>query len=242
MSQVIEPQRVPRRKAPATAIPLLENGDHLDQKTFHERYEAMPETFKAELIQGRVYVPSPVRRTNGRPHYLINNWLGRYEASTPGVEGLNDTTAILNDENEPQPDCFLVVRPDHGGQMRLDEDEYYHGAPELAIEVAASTEAIDLFEKREAYEQAGVQEYVVVIVRTQEVRWLRLSDGNYTDVPMNDDGVFRSQVFPGLWLNPQALFAGQLQQLIASLDEGLATEGHQAFVQQLARQKSSGTQ
>ena len=239
MSQVVESHALAPVPGGGSSLPPLENGDHLDQKTFHERYEAMPEDFKAELIQGRVYVPSPVRRQHGRPHGLVTGWLLQHEASTPGVESLVDTTAILDDENEPQPDCFLIVRPDHGGQTHLHPDDYVVGPPELAVEIAASTEAYDLFEKREAYEQTGIQEYLIVIVRSRQVRWLRLDNGRYVEIPADEAGLFRSQVFPGLWLNSKALFSEDTKQLLETLGQGLASSEHKQFVRQLAERKTA---
>ncbi|MGD9853680.1 MAG: Uma2 family endonuclease [Planctomycetaceae bacterium] len=238
MSQVLESRPSWPRSRGGSTLPPLENGDHLDQKSFHERYEAMPEGFKAELIQGRVYVPSPVRRVHGRPHTLVTGWLLNYEAATPGVESLVDTTAILDDENEPQPDSFLIVRPDHGGRTHVDSNGYIAGPPELAVEIAASTAAFDLFEKREAYERTGILEYVIVVVRSQEIRWLRLTDQRYIDVAVDESGVFRSQEFPGLWLNSKALFAEDAKQLLETLNQGLASPEHAEFMRQLEERKA----
>lgn len=175
----------------------------------------MPEGFKAELIQGRVYVPSPVRRWHGRPHSLVSGWLSQCEVATPGEELL------------------------HGGQTGLDEDDYVIGPPELVVEVAARTEAYDLFEKREVYQQTGVQEYLIVIVRTQEIRWLQSTDSYYEEQQATSEGVFHSQVFPGLWLDPKALLAEELPRLIETLKLGLASPEHAEFVRQLEERKKN---
>ena len=44
---------------PPRILPL-EHGDHLTREEFERRYEAMPHVRKAELIEGVVYMPSPV--------------------------------------------------------------------------------------------------------------------------------------------------------------------------------------
>ena len=236
MSQVLEPQSSPHDSP--VALPPLENGDHLDQQTFHERYEAMPEGFRAELIQGRVHTrEARVSRSHGHLHSLITGWLGRYEMNTQSVDALTGATVILDEWNEAQPDNFLAIKPEFGGQTTVNEDDYFKGPPELAIEVAASTEAVDLYEKRDAYEQAGVQEYVIVVMRTAEIRWLKrdAESKTFVDHPAGDDGVFRSSVFPGLWLNAKALFTEDGPQLMKTLQDGLASPEHQAFAEELSR-------
>ena len=102
----------------------------VDRAEFMQRYEAMPNLKKAELIEGVVYVPSPVRhRDHGRPHTHLLNWLGHYEAGTPGVEASDNSTMHLNLTNTPQPDCLLFIQPEHGGQVKIDEEGYIVRAP-----------------------------------------------------------------------------------------------------------------
>lgn len=97
--------------------PPLENGDRLTRAEFERRYEAMPRPTKAELIEGVVYMPSPVRqRSHGRPHYHLAGWLANYEAATPGVEGGDNSTARLDLDNEPQPDVLLFIDPAQAGR------------------------------------------------------------------------------------------------------------------------------
>lgn len=238
MSQVLESRPSFPRSRGGLTLPPLENGDHLDQKTLHERYEAMPEAFKAELIQGRVYVPSPVRRLHGRPHQLISTWLGNQDAATPGVESLVDTTAILDDENESQPDSILIIRPDYGGQTRLSDDQSIVGPPELAVEISASSASFDLFEKRDAYEQSGIQEYVIAIVQDTRVLWLGREKGRSVARAPDAEGVYRLQVFPGLWLDAAAVFADDAKLLLDTLNQGLASPEHAAFVRHLAQRRT----
>jgi Uma2 family endonuclease len=214
-------------------LPSLEAGDRLDQKTFHERYEAMPEGTRAELIGGIVFMPSPLKRPHGRMHVWVCQWVGDYAVATPGTEALDNSTTILGDESEPQPDVVLVILPPKLAQTR-EEDEYIVGAPELVVEVASSSAAIDLHLKRDDYERAGVKEYVVVVLGQQVVRWFAREGDKFAERQPGPDGLFRSEVFPGLWLDPAALLAGDLKRVKEVLQQGLATPEHAAFVAALA--------
>jgi Uma2 family endonuclease len=211
----------------------LQQGDRLDQKTFHARYLMTPETFRAELIGGVVYLPPPVKRPHGRVHSRIGSWLWEYEAATPGTEAFSNTTNVLGPESEPQPDLCLLIAPEKGGQTR-DEDEYIVGPPELVIEVAASSASIDLHQKKADYEQAGVCEYVVANLGAQHVSWFVRRDGVFVEQEPTSEGRLCSQVFPGLWLDPAALLRGDQDRVVEVLQVGLATAEHAAFVTQLA--------
>lgn len=220
-------------------LPCLEAGDHLDQVTFHKRYEAMPSEFRAELIGGVVFVPSPLRKEHGRHHALVMGWLTNYEIATPGTETLDNATAILGDFSEPQPDAALIIEPACGGQTSLSADGYVLGPPELIVEVASSSESIDLHTKRRDYEQAGVLEYVVVVLRQRVVRWFVLQGGVYREVNAGAGGIFTSTVFPGLWLHAPALLQLEGQQVMDTLRQGLETPVHATFVQQLQAHRSA---
>jgi Uma2 family endonuclease len=217
----------------------LEAGDHLDQATFHARYAAMPPNFRAELIGGVVFVPSPLRSEHGESHALVMGWLTNYWIATPGTSVRDNATAILGDDSEPQPDAALVIEPESGGQSSISEDGYATGPPELIVEVASSSEAIDLYAKRRDYEQAGVLEYVVVVLRQRVVRWFVLQDGTYRDMEADARGMFKSRVFPGLRLNAPALLRRDGRQVMATLQHGIETPEHAAFVQQLQARRSA---
>jgi Uma2 family endonuclease len=220
-------------------FPLLEAGDHLDQATFHEHYKAMPPAFRAELIGGVVIVPSPLSRGHGVYHALVMAWLGNYWIATPGTLTADNTTTILGETSEPQPDGVLIIEPAAGGQTGLSEDEYTTGPPELIVEVASSSVSIDLHAKRRDYEQAGVLEYVVVVVRQQVIRWFILQNGTYQEVFSDADGIFRSRVFPGLWLHANALLQLDGGTVMEVLRQGLATPEHAAFVQRLQERRAT---
>jgi Uma2 family endonuclease len=218
---------------PRETIPPLEAGDHLSRAEFERRYDAMPHLKKAELIEGIVYMPSPVRlRRHGQPHLHLATWLGNYEAATPGVEAGNNGTVRLDDDNEPQPDAFLLIDPARGGQARISADDYVELAPELVAEVAASSVSYDLHAKLGAYRRNGVREYLVWRVLDRHFDWFALRAGQFEPLAL-DAGVLRSEVFPGLWLDPAALLTGDMARVLVVLQQGLADPGHAAFVQRL---------
>ena len=211
----------------------LEAGDHLDQITFHARYLHMADDQKIELIGGIVIVPSPVSPKHGEYHAKLMGWLDAYSGVTPGTRVRANTTVILGPMSEPQPDAALIVDAAHGGQSTVEKDGHAVGPPELIVEIASSSAAYDLYEKRDDYERAGVLEYVVFLVRERRVRWFRLADGEYQEVQPDKDGLFTSEVFPGLWLNSSALAALDHSGLHRSLQEGLAHPTHAVFVERL---------
>ncbi|MBW4545096.1 MAG: Uma2 family endonuclease [Symplocastrum torsivum CPER-KK1] len=216
-------------------IPPLENGDRLNRYEFERRYNAMPNLKKAELIEGIVYMPAALRfKSHGQPHGRIMSWLGIYEAMTPGVAVGDNPTVRLDLDNEPQPDAVLLITPEAGGQARLSDDDYIEGAPELIVEIAASSTAIDLHAKKQAYRRNGVKEYIVWQVLDQKLSWFYLEEGEYLDLPADSDGILRSRVFPGLCLAVTELLNGNMQQVLAVLQEGVQSDVHAAFVESLA--------
>jgi Uma2 family endonuclease len=238
--ETLQTAPVPHTVLHVPHLPPLEAGDLLDQATFHARYEAMPPDFRAELIGGVVFVSSPLRSEHGVSHALVMGWLTNYWGATPGTQVRDNATAILGEQSEPQPDATLVIEPECGGQSSVSEDGYATGPPELIVEVASSSESIDLHAKRRDYEQAGVLEYVVIVLRQRVVRWFVLQDGTYREVEADAGGMFKSTVFPGLWLDAPALLRRDIRQVMATLQHGIETPEHAAFVQQLqARRRAS---
>ncbi len=224
------------RRTRTGALPPLENGDRLDQPTFHARYKAMPEDCHAELIGGIVHLPSPQKVPHSTTQRLVVRWLDQYAEATPGTEVLVNKTQVLGPDSEPEPDACLFITPEHGGRVFVDEDEYLNGAPELIVEVSSSSESIDLHRKKEDYRKAGVREYVVLALRTQQVFWFTLRRGKYVEVPLPADGVFRSSEFPGLWLDAEAMLHNDRRRVLAALGQGLAAPEHAAFATKLAKQ------
>ena len=208
----------------------LENGDRLTRTEFERRYEAMSHLKKAELIEGVVYMPSPVRVIHGRPHAQIMTWLGSYLVATPGIDLADNTTVRLDIDNEPQPDALLRLEEKVGGQSRIGDDGYVEGAPELIAEIAASSASYDLRDKLQVYRRNEVQEYIVWQVHNRRIDWFRLKAGEYINLQPDSEGVVRSEVFPGLWLAVSALLEGNLAEAIGVLQLGLGTSEHGAFV------------
>jgi Uma2 family endonuclease len=218
------------------AIPPLENGDRLTRDEFERRYDAMPGLKKAELIEGEVYMPSPIRHgRHSHPHTRLVTWLGSYETDTPGVEAGDNGSIRLDLDNEPQPDGYLIVRPERGGQVRISEDDYIEGAPELVAEVASSSVSYDLGNKLNAFRRNGVREYVVWRVLDRQVDWFVNREGRFERIDPAADGIVRSTVFPGLWLDPVALVRGEKTRVNAVLQQGLKSPEHADFVARLER-------
>jgi Uma2 family endonuclease len=217
-------------------IPPLENGDRLTRYEFERRYNAMPHLRRAELIEGVVYMAAALRfRSHGQPHASLMTWLGNYMVATPGVALGDAPTVRLDLDNEPQPDAVLLIEEQCGGRSRLSEDDYIEGAPELVVEIAASSAAIDLGDKKRAYRRNGIPEYIVWQVFDRKVDWVCLQEGDYVSLPVDADGTIRSRVFPGLWLAVEDLLAGNMVRVLAVLQAGLAAAEHGAFVQQLSQ-------
>ncbi|MBI1765921.1 MAG: Uma2 family endonuclease [Acidobacteria bacterium] len=242
MSTTSVSKQTPPAVAPDSSVrplPLLQHGDVLTRDEFERRYHAMPEVKKAELIEGRVYMPSPVRcKNHGEPDNTLAGWLFVYRAATPGVSAANNATIHLDETNEPQPDCALRIEETCGGQSFVNADDYLEGAPELVVEIAASSALYDLGAKLTAYRRNGVREYIVWAVYEQQVHWFNLAAGAEVLLQPDAAGIVRSRVFPGLWLNVPALLQDDLAGVLNSLQQGLATPEQQDFAEQLqARRK-----
>ena len=225
MSTAERPSRV--------TLPPLISGQRLDRATFHERYEAMPSGIRAELIDGVVSMPSLVGPEHAEAQVPALVWLSYYKENTPGVQVLDNATTFLGPRSEPQPDALLRIRPEWGGRT-IAHPRYVSGVPELVLEVSHSSRYTDLGPKLDDYERAGVQEYIVRALEPDEVLWHVLREGRLTAIPPGANGLYRSHVFPGLWLDPQALLGDDTRRLRAVIDQGVATAEHAVFVARLA--------
>jgi len=217
-------------------IPPLVRGDKLTRDEFLRRWEAMPQVKRAELIGGIVYMPSPLSREHGDIEHHLSGLLWLYAVSTPGCKGGDDATWLMGADS-PQPDCHLRILPEHGGQS-VEKGKYCAGAPELAAEVCLSSTSYDLNQKYDLYESAGVREYLTVLLHEREVRWFRLVEGKFQRMPPETDGILRSTVFPGFWLDPQALLKEDMARMLTVLQQGLQSPEHAAFVAELNRRKA----
>lgn len=231
----------PLHRAP-TSMPPLENGDRLTRPEFERRYAGAAHIQKAELIEGRVFVASPLRfRQHSEPHSRLHGWLWTYQIATPGLRLGIEPTVRLDLDNEPQPDIVLLIDTACGGRAQLTENDYLEGPPELVIEIAASSAAIDLGDKMQAYRRNGVQEYLVWQAFENQLNWFQLVEGEYQTCLPDRDGIIRSRQFPGLWLAIAPLLQGDMVQVLAVLQQGIASAAHQAFVEQLQQTLQDNT-
>jgi Uma2 family endonuclease len=213
----------------------LHPGLRLTRSEFLRRWEALPEIKFAELIDGVVYMPSPQTTDHGRVQNDVGSWLGVYRANTPGCDSGSQSTWLML-QSAPQPDLYLWILPEHGGQSGI-QGKYHTGAPELAAEICLTSAAYDLGVKKALYQKARVREYVAFLVEEQEIRWHRLVRGAFELCPPTSRGIYRSTVFPGLWLDRRALWKHDLARVLRTLQRGLDSSAHRAFVQALgARQ------
>lgn len=224
---------------PALAIPpILREGDRLSSTEFLHRWEFMPELKWAELIDGTVFfMASPVGSSHGDFHNLLSSAVGIYRLHTPGTSARSDATWVMGPRDVPQPDIALFTRPEFGGATRIEGDRM-QGVPELIVEITNTSSSRDLGIKLELYQTIGVSEYLTVLIEKKIAVWRRLAGNKYKDIKASRDGILRSQVFPGLWLNSKALFAGDEAGLLATLNQGLASAEHASFVRTLDARKA----
>ncbi len=228
------PTTVTKPPLPPPEAPSLEAGDALTRPEFERRYDALAELKKAELIEGIVHMPSPVRwRRHGTPHAHLVTWLGNYCAATPGVEVGDNSSIRLELDNMPQPDVAMIIEPARGGQARFSADDYLELAPELIAEVSASTVSIDLNAKLQVYRRNGVREYIVWRVLDGALDWFVLRQTQYQPLQANQAGIYQSEVFPGLRLDAAALGRLDFSVVNQVLQQGLTSPEHAAFVAKL---------
>jgi Uma2 family endonuclease len=230
----------PIGRQPESIIPPLESGDRLTRSEFERRYAAMPELKKAELVEGVVYVASPVRSdVHGAPHADLICWLGVYRAATPGVRANDNATSIIDPHNEFQPDASLAIDASCGGQSQLNGRGYIEGAPEFVAEIAATSASIDLNAKLQVYRRNSVREYLVWRTLDGELDWFILRGNEFEKLTPDAGGAYRSEVLPGLWLDSTALLSGDMATVLKRLQDGLATPAHTAFVAGLKQKQAS---
>jgi len=238
-ARITKASKAPRvQNGKPSVVPPLQNGDRLTVVEFERRYGAMPEVKRADLINGVVYMGSPLTiDLHAEQHFDLVTWLGHYRAYSPGIQGGDNATLKLPiGMNQPQADACLRIRPEHGGRTQT-KDGYVVGGVELAAEVSASSVSFDLNEKLAAYEVNGILEYIVWRVEEKEIDWFVLKRGKYQHLPKAKDGVYKSKVFPGLWLDAEAMIKGDLIQVLEIVQKGVASPEHRRFVEKLRANK-----
>ena len=225
--------------APVLTSPLRE-GEHLTPDEFLHRWDAMPDLKRAELVDGIVHMPSPLSYIHGDFEPRLSGWLTFYRLFTPQCVLLGNVTTRMSHDSVPQPDLSLRIPAELGGQSRI-EGEYPAGAPEFIVEVSHSTFARDSGVKQRLYERSGVREYLIVRPTKRQILWHELVNGKFQQIAPDPDGLYRSRIFPGLWLDPDALWNNDLKALYAVIERGAATEEHQAFLRKLASPAAKST-
>ena len=226
----------PPLSVPAVEVPPLCAGDRLSRDEFERRHAASPHVAKAELIEGVVYVQFAIRFDHGFATSALNLWLGAYAAEIPGTRAFNNTSIRLDLDNEPQPDVGMFIEPPHG-QVQYGADHYLEGAPELVAEASLTTASYDLHDKLNAYRRNGVKEYVVWRIADRKIDWFILRGGRYEQLPPGASGNFQSEVFPGLWLDKDAMLAGDMRRVLQVVQHGIASAECLEFAN---RMRSSG--
>lgn len=211
----------------------LREGDQLTREEFMRRWEAMPDLMRAELIDGIVHMPSPLSDIHSDFQIRISGWLFQYVMATVGCVARANGTCLMSDKSVPQPDLVLRITAEHGGQSWM-EGEYPGGAPELIVEISHTTGSRDSGIKQRLYERSGVLEYLIVMSKKRQIVWNELVEGKYREVQPGADGLLRSRVFPGLWLNSEALWNCDYAALAAAVQQGTSSPEHAGFVRKLA--------
>ena len=212
----------------------LQNGDRLTREEFERRYFAMPDVIKAELLEGEVYIPSRDRlRICAQYRMAFTLWIGNYIAYTSGLSAGLNSTVMIDQDNEPLPDIVMLIKPEFGGQIRLDVEGYIHGAPEFVADITDNIEIREWRKKRTVYRRNHVLEYIVWRVCDDAIDWFAFRDGDCTLLQPDSNGILKSATFPGLWLDVAAMLQRDLAKVLVVLNQGLASPEHAAFVASL---------
>ncbi len=216
-------------------VPRLLNGDHLTVPEFERRYEAVHEDERAELIEGIVVMSPPISSDHGRANGLFAFIFGHYASATPGVAFAVNASVRLDGQNEYQPDVMLWIESGKMARATVGANGLLEGCPELVVEIALSSRSYDLHEKKAVYSRNQIPEYIVWEVMDARLHWFGLQEGQYLALRGRQDGIVRSRIFPGFWLDLRALSQGDDKKVVRALDRGLKSAEHKAFVKQLAK-------
>jgi Uma2 family endonuclease len=204
------------KSRPSSLVPL-ESGDRLPRAEFHRRYCERPDIYKAELIDGVVYVTRRVRAIHGEAHGVLEGWLGAYAAYHPGVHVYGPVTVFLDELSEVQPDATIIHEWSLGSRLGETTDGFFAGVPDLITEAAESSASYDLHDKLESYRRAGVREYVVWQLYEQRINWFHLQQGRYVPLFPDEQGLVRSVTFPDLHLPVAKVLSGDHVAVLAAV-------------------------
>lgn len=218
----------PRETTQKLTPTRLNNGDRLSMAEFKRLYEASPHIRRAELIEGVVYVASPVFLPHARAQANAITWLGNYQVKTPHTIVTGEQSVELDIDNGVQPDALLWIEGD------IDEEGgLVVGSPTLVVEVAASTRSYDLGIKKRVYRRNKVKEYLVFAALEEEIHWFYWDDGIYKEIEPDEKGIYQSRVFGGLWLEGEAFWKRDMAQVLKVLGEGMESAEHAQFIKTL---------
>lgn len=213
--------------------PLRHPGDHMSLDEFLDRWNRMPDLKFAELTDGAVYLPLPVSKDHGFYDSRIQAFCGYYAMRTLGTESGTNGNWLVPSDAAPQPDCAISIAPEYGGRCTVGEG-LAAGVPEMVSEICHSSRAYNLGPKLALYQSAGVNGHLAVLVEERRFEWRMLVNGSYQLLD-SDANVYRSRIFPGLWINEFAFWKDDSETLLKTLEQGLATREHQTFVESLQR-------
>jgi hypothetical protein len=212
----------------------LWHGDRLSRDEFERRYDAMPDLKKAVLIEGVVYLmPEHGHYHLGEARAKLIGWMGQYEYRIQGIEGSCNGSIRMEPESMAQPDVTLFLLPENGGRVLISDDDYLEGGPELVAHVVASRASYPRHANLSLYRRNGIRECLFWSVLDRDIEWLALREHGYDALREHEDGILRSEVSPGLWLDPDALIEDDCPALIDVIRRGLDTPEYTAFVERL---------
>jgi len=198
---------------------VLAPGDRMELKEFLERWDQLPELKFAELIDGVVYMPSAVSLPHGDFDRLAGSVFGYYRLRSGICSGSTNATWLMR-ESAPQPDLALYLQPEYGGQTKIGPRKLGSGIPELTVEVCISSRSYDLGPKLALNERVGVPEYLAILTEEKRFEWRTLVQDSYQFL-QPDNGVFRSRILPGLWIDEPAFWRADGPRLLTVLEDGM---------------------
>ena len=222
--------------SPSLKAPELITGMRLELDEFIARWEALPDLKFAELIDGIVFVPPPRSIEHGQRASILNWWLFLYVEDKRGCDALSNVTCTMLGQS-PQPDVLLRLTEEFGGKS-IDKGYLLDGAPELVVDICETSTEIEFGPKLALYQRAGVREYITIqTLPPPRIVWRVLVDGSYREIQPDGQGILRSQCFPGLWLDTEALWAGDRKRMRDTLNAGLDSPAHREFAERLTKRR-----